>query len=322
LISGWTKSTNMKMSYLLSCPIDSDGELPKSVSLTTLRCADVTNRLDIIDNRPPNGVKQKFGICTKQLNYEGREFIVKFIEWIHLLQLMGVSKVHMTVIEVHEEMVQFLEYFEKLGFIEWKRYKDPKDIGDNKLFSSQHRFLQMLVENDCFYRTKDLYEHIVLIDPDEIIMPLNEADLTWEDVWNRLNLSRNDVDSVSFQDVYFPVTPDLPWPDIPTYDYMLQHVKRTIPNVNPNELQSKSFFQPDNVIVVYNHHAMFCLNSANNSCKIVEAPVSIAQLNHYRNEMKTKVKANVKDRVIWKYKNELINAVEETLNHFNFQPDI
>ena len=177
----------------------------------------------------------------------------------------------------------------------------------------------MLVENDCFYRTRNLYEHIALIDPDEIIMPLIESDLTWEDVWNRLNLSSSDTDSVEFANVYFPQLNEKPWPEIPNYDYMLQHVKRT--KIDPNELQSKSFFQPDNIIVVYNHKAWKCHGSSDFSCKTASAPSSVAQLNHYRNEMKKKVLSNIKDRTIWKYKNELINAVEETLNYFNFQPD-
>jgi Glycosyltransferase family 92 len=307
--------------YLITCPINFDGEFPTSVSLTAEPCDDAENRLKILDNQPPNGVKQKFGICTKQLKYGGREFIARFIEWVQMLRLLGVHKIHLNMAgPVHPEMEKVLTYYEKQDFIEWVRYQDPSEIADHRMFSSQHRYLQMLILNDCFYRTKDLYDHIVLIDPDEIIIPMKEEDLTWNDIWNRLNSTYYESDSVSFANVYFPSLRDKPWSDIPTYDYMLQHVKRSKPELKPFMIH-KSFFRPENILVVHNHRAFRCLKSKTFWCRGSKVPLEISQLNHYRNTVKDRfLNKTIKDRTIWKYKNELMNAVEETLNKLNFQP--
>lgn len=303
------------------CPIEFEGELPVSVSITSNPCDDAENRLDIIDNQPPKGVKQKFGICTKQLKYGGREFIPRFVEWIHLLQLMGVSKVHMTVTEVHEEMVKVLEYFEKLGYIEWKRYKDPTEIADHRMFSSQHRYLQMLILNDCFYRVKDLYEHIVLIDPDEMVVPLPETDFTWQDILNRLNKTFYESDSIGFANIYFPNLREKYFSDIPTYNYMLQHVKRSKPEVKPFQIH-KSFFKPNNLLAVHNHRAFKCLKSKTFWCRLGKVPLNIAQLNHYRNTVRGRfvVNGTDEDKTIWKYKDKLVKAVDETLKELDFKP--
>lgn len=308
-----------KYPYLITCPIEFSGELPTYVSVTSKPCEDAENRLEIIDNQPAKGVKRKFGICTKQLKYGGRDFIVRFIEWMHLLHLMGVDKVHMTVTEVHEEMVKVLEHFEKLGYVEWKRYNDPTEIADHRMFSSQHRYLQMLVQNDCFYRVKDLYERIVLIDPDEMIVPVMESDRTWEDIWNRLNSSFYESDSMAIANIYFPNLREKYIPDIPNHHYMLQHIKRSPPELKPFNIH-KSFFNPGNILAVHNHRAFRCLKSKTYWCRLAKVPLAIAQLNHYRNAVKDRfINGTLKDTVLWKYKEDLVKAVDGTLKQLDFE---
>ena len=278
--------------------------------------------MDIIDNQPLDGVKKKFGICTKQLKYGGREFIMRFIEWVHLLQLMGVEKVHMTVTEIHEEMKKVLEHFEQLGFVEWKLYKDPTEIADHRMFSSQHRYLQMLVINDCFYRTKDLYDYVVFIDPDEIVVPMLETDFTWENITNRLNSSFSDSDALMFANVYFPNLRSKQFPEIPNHNYMLQHVKRSKPELKPFNIH-KSFFRPGNILAVHNHRAFRCLKSKTYWCRLGKVPPLYGQLNHYRNTVRERfTNGTDEDTTVWKYKTELVNAVKKTLSQLDFNPNV
>jgi hypothetical protein len=171
----------------------------------------------------------------------------------------------------------------------------------------------MLVLNDCFYRTKDLYERIILIDPDEIIVPVHEDDKTWQNIWDRLNSTFYESDSAAFANIYFPNLREKYFPEIPRHYYVLQHVKRSPPEVKPFNIH-KSFFRPENILAVHNHRAFRCLKSKTYWCRLAKVPLEIAQLNHYRNAVKDRfANGTMKDTMIWKYKDELIKAVEETL---------
>lgn len=313
----WNTCDNCTVPYLVACPYDFKDIFPVSVSLTSNPCDEATNNLEIIDNQPPNGVKKKFGLCTKMLVFQKREQGVRIIEWVHMLRILGVDKVHIQIRNIHPDLVQILDYLQFKKLLEWNYYGDPSGTADTKLRTRQHRLLQMNIMNDCFYRVKNLYEFVAIFDPDEVIMPVKDGDKTWEDMFKHLPV--HDFDTFAVQNAYFPHQKLPPYDGIPTHNYMLQHVQKSVETLKTGD-GMKSFYNTDRVLVVHNHYGMRCLFSKRDYCRNKHIPVNISQVYHYRDEVEKKFNVTVLDTKIWQYKDELIRKVQQSLDEIGFKP--
>ena len=274
----------------------------------------------IIDRKPVDGVKKKFALCTKQLLFDKREQGVKVIEWVHMLRILGVDKVYIQIRNIHQDVIEVLNHLQSKDLLEWKYYADPSGTADTKLRTRQHRLLQMNVMNDCFYQVKNLYDFVAIFDPDEVIMPVMDEDRTWEDMFTRLDSSFFSSDAFAVENTYFPHQNLKPFENIPTHNYMLQHVQRSVKLLKKGDGE-KSFFNTERVLVVHNHYALKCLYGINNFyCRNPKVSLNISHVNHYRNEVESKFNVTVLDTSIWKYKDSLIAKVQESLTEIQFRP--
>jgi Glycosyltransferase family 92 len=98
--------------------MDAHDKIPISVSLVPKPCDAAENNLKVIDNQPPNGSKKYFGVCSKQMNYQDKNFAIRLIEWIHLLRILGVEKVHAYNRFVHPDTIKVFKYFEEKDWLE------------------------------------------------------------------------------------------------------------------------------------------------------------------------------------------------------------
>jgi Glycosyltransferase family 92 len=209
---------------LISCPIVDIRKVPRSVSLTTNRCDNAENNLQIIDNHPTDGVKKEFGVCVKQLTYPNRDFIVRFIEWVHMLRILGNTKVHFYNRMIHPELVKVVKYLEQQNLVDMKPFLEPSSLSNRMLRTLPTLILEAAVINDCFYRTKNLYKYLAILDPDEVIIPINESNRSWHDLLQNVPPSYD----VYFQRlITYHNTESKPIEGIPDYLYMLRHVHVT-----------------------------------------------------------------------------------------------
>jgi Glycosyltransferase family 92 len=210
---------------LISCPIVNIRKVPRSVSLTTNRCDSAENNLQIIDNHPTDGVKKEFGVCVKQLTYPNRDFIVRFIEWVHMLRILGNTKVHFYNRMVHPELIKVVDYFESKDLVDMKPFLEPSCLSNDQLASHDTMVIEHSVINDCFYRTKNLYKYLAILDPDEVIIPLNENDRSWQNLFKRFNQS---YDIYRQNMIFYPNIEKEPIEGIPKENYILQHVQVSV----------------------------------------------------------------------------------------------
>ena len=127
--------------YMIVCPLHKREKLPLLVSLTSEACAQSTNILEIINNQP-SGVKREFGVCSKQLFFEDRGFGIKFIEWVHLLRILGAHKIHLYKEKVHNDIENVVEYLDEKGFIDIKPFIAPSNLNATTFHSSLRRTLK------------------------------------------------------------------------------------------------------------------------------------------------------------------------------------
>ena len=85
----------------------------------------------------------------------------------------------------------------------------------------------------------------------------------------------------------------------------------------------KSFLDSNNVIVSYNHGGFHCfVNSTfNGPCQKLPSPNNLSYVNHYRNKLHRNQNSDtITNTGIWRFKDELMNAVNFTLSSTKFVP--
>jgi Glycosyltransferase family 92 len=240
-----------------------------------------------------------------------------------LLRILGAEKVHFSYEYLHPDFYGVVNYMEDQGYVEAWPYFDPSGIADSRRDSWQTCLVEMNTLTDCFYRAKNLYDYIAVLDFDEIIMPVNETDMNWEEMITSFREAANMslyFDAYVAQNVYYPnVVNQKLDENIPWYMYMLQHTERS-KIFSPPGHQVKSFFGTERVLVVHNHAPHFCLNDKS-WCNTYNMPISFSQNSHYRRNLVGEyLEKRIPDKTVMKFKDPLIKAVQKTLKDTGFNP--
>ncbi|XP_043482475.1 uncharacterized protein LOC122511359 isoform X1 [Leptopilina heterotoma] len=308
---------------------------PASVSLVEKVCDTASNNLRVIYNKPEK--KKDFAVCVKGLDFLHEDLSVRLVEWIELIGLLGADKIFFYELQVHPNVTKVLNHYQKLGKVHVTPITLPGGQPNMPIF--QHMYLtkktnhkrqnELIPYNDCLYKHMYEYEYIVLLDVDEVIMPLQDA--TWQDLMkNRVlpkafKLKNETRASYNVRNVYF--LDDLlhshgSFKDIPKYMHMLQHVYRSKNFTKPNQY-IKCFHNPERVVTLHNHFPLACLGAG---CTSYPIETEDAQLQHYRADCVKSLKKScveyrensVMDTTIWMYKDKLISRMTNTLKTLGF----
>jgi hypothetical protein len=183
-------------------------------------CQTAENDLKIIDNQPESQEKKEFGVCLKQMNFEDKKSAFRFIEWVHLMKILGADKIHGFVRFVHPDILKAIESFTEKGWMEMKPFLEPH--GSMFLLRSwQTRALEFMLLNDCLYRNLNQYKYIIVIDTDEIIMPVLANITNLHDLIESLDRDES-FDNFYFSHGFFQSSKVNR--ELPNQFYMLQHV--------------------------------------------------------------------------------------------------
>lgn len=329
--------------YLIACQVPKahHGEVPASVSLVENVCDRATNNLRVVYDRPAAGAGKKgFAVCVKGLDFLYDDLSVRLVEWIELLRALGADKIFFYQLQVHPNISKVLRHYESRGAAHVTPLTLPG--GQPNVPGFQHLYLtkkvnhkrqnELIPYNDCLYRNLYAYEYIALLDVDEVIMPVRAA--TWRELMDTAVLpkalaARNETRaSYNVRNVYF--LDDLihthGWfKTIPRYMHMLQHVYRSKNYTKPNQYV-KCFHNPERALTLHNHFPLACLSQG---CTSYAIGTEDAQLQHYRADCVRTLKKtctefrqnSVLDTTIWRYKNELVARVTDTLSALGFFPD-
>jgi hypothetical protein len=205
--------------------------------------------------------------------------------------------------------------------VETWQYLNPTGISNSDARTWQSYQLEVITQTDCFYKVMNLYDFVAIIDMDELIMPVMSEDMTWEDIIRRANVSKY-KDAYVSQNANYPDKGAKPIEEIPKYMYLLQHIERSKNLSNPGEAV-KSIFGTERVLTVHTHKPHHCirLDSRKNRCKVFKFPTNVSQNSHYRDHMgDPDLYITQEDKTIWKFKDQLIEAVQKTLMDLDFAP--
>lgn len=335
----FASQANMKtfQPYLISCKAPKSKRIPASVSLVESRCDISTTNLEVIFNQAEDEVKNDFAVCVKGLEIFTPKTSVRLVEWIETILLLGANEIFFYEFFVHPEVKKVLDYYAEDGTISVTpltlagyTFKTP---GLQHFFFkknlTQKRINEIIPYNDCFYKNMYRYKFVVMLDIDEIVMPMNDDDLSWLDLKKRtidviMRNKKQKNTHYNVRNVYFFDEPQ-EMHGIPNFMHMLNHVHRTVNHTKPGFF-IKSFFDSDRILIAHNHYPLKCLNGP---CKSFPLSIKDVQLQHYREdcvgelakqcaEMKRNI---VKDATIWKLKDKLWPQVEEVVRVLNLLED-
>lgn len=255
--------------FIITCKIPrvkgfERGTAPTSVSIVESKCDSVTNNLRVINHRPEK--KERFAVCVKGLDFLYEDMSVRLVEWLELLRLLGASKVFLYDLEVHPNITKVIDFYRGQGLVELTKITLPGN--QPNLPGFRHLYLkkkltfkrqnELIPYNDCLYRNLYSYEHVALLDIDEIIMPLKHSN--WADMMDealRVSLQEKNYTraSYNFRNVYFLDDQGSDEPDkhtgheagIPSYLHMLQHVYRSQNYTKPGQYV-KCFHNTERVV--------------------------------------------------------------------------
>ncbi|CAL4066096.1 unnamed protein product [Meganyctiphanes norvegica] len=325
LIRYYNKSTIFTHMVYCEVPLNEIDEVPLAVSLVTDRDAHANNLLRVMNNEPIDGHKKDFAVCHKGLDFPFYDISIKLVEWLELLNILGVSKVFFYEFNVHPNISRVLQYYTLRGRVEvipltlpGTQPTEPKELHDFLMKNYKDQLSQeKLPYNDCFYRNINKFKYIVNLDLDEILIPRKGQ--TWQELIDKINKNHKNKgqqlpDSYEIQRVIsldkFRSSHEND-PRIPSYMYMLQNVYL----LNNYTGGPKSVISTERTITVKTHKVERCQKR----CVHFKVPEDTAHIVHFRKSCKGSKDTScttgisVKNIEIWKYKKDLIKQTTEVL---------
>lgn len=292
--------------YFVMCEIPkNESRMPVSVSLVHNACDHAANNVKIIDNKPEGGKRKKFGVCSKAVKYTDSKFVTRFIEWVHWMEIMGAEKIHFSYFEIHPDMMKAVKYFEDKGFVEISPYSEPSG-----LYEDETRIKEFITEenvyNDCFYRVRNLYEHLAVLDFDEILVPTNESDRNWSDLIKRIDsINATSYDAMVFEGFLMAKNESFVT-EVPKSVYTLGHLLFYKAAFDPG----KSIIKPDLLLTINTHFPISKIGQQNR----FNVPSQVGRVFHYRNDVSERENTETEQaKQLVSYKDELTKKIEKTL---------
>ena len=184
-----------------------------SVSIVEQECRKATNNLKVHYDLPENGTARKdFLVCLNMVEYLDYDYSKRLLEWLELLFLLGADHVWTYWTKNHPNVERVFKYYEKMGKVSLNTFSSPGPEANHRLLRHFMRqgpggtpTYDMYLHNNCVYRNMYKYQYAVVIDGDEVIMPLN--DMTWKGMLLKIAKKQKrdlkDIGAISFLQALF-----------------------------------------------------------------------------------------------------------------------
>ncbi|KNC29046.1 hypothetical protein FF38_01400 [Lucilia cuprina] len=307
----WGVKPNVYYPYLMTCEVPKNSNVtgdttPKAVNVVGRQCDTASNSLRVIYEKPAESVeKHDFAVCVKGLDFPYEDLSDRLVEWLEMLNILGVHKVYMHNLQVHANISKVLNYYREKGFVE---VQDITLVGGVQQPEIEHwliksyplnkRLNELIPYNSCFYRNMYKYKYIALLDIDEIIMPKDSLK-SWQQLLANLQTYEEGKNcplgfpSLCVANAYFP-SKEVPVRSNPSYMYMLNHVYR-LKDYTPQRYYVKCLHNTRQIVTLHNHYPFSYLNT---DCKPLDIPPAYAQLQHYRKTLSKDDNKEIKDHIL------------------------
>ncbi|KAL4002974.1 Glycosyltransferase 92 family protein [Acanthocheilonema viteae] len=254
---------------LISCPVpkyfEHSTNLTISLSKTPCKSQEISSRVRMLS---PRKEKRGIAVCVKGLDYI-EDMPERLVEWIEMQFITGADMITIYTYYVPRKMQQVLNYYIKQGSVIVIPINLPGKSPNQAYVRShfiwrnrqQKRRHELIPYNDCLYRHIDTHKFVLMLDIDEVVVPLKHDN--WSALLNNIittfydkNSKMTEVTSISIRNVFkFPSDINLRNPIVPSYMYMLRNRRKSETLSKPGEY-GKAFMNTNTVATVFNHFAL------------------------------------------------------------------
>ncbi len=198
-------------------------------------------------------------VCVKPVT--GQFKVSRLVEWFEMMQLAGVKDIILYNTDIIGSARFVLDYYKSTGLLKTVPFpfmmsilqhvdSPPMQSGAERYAVYQQTYFVAM--HDCLYRFRGLYETLLFIDVDEILLP-TQANMTIIDVVNFIRKYYIFGAGYLFKTAWhFEEKQKNPDSSIPDFMYMQKHSMGTIPTDN----QPKSVIVTDRAISVNFHSVL------------------------------------------------------------------
>lgn len=332
---------NMFFPHLITCKPPKSAasgqiqRIPQAVSVAEHICDTPSNILNVVYGKPPeSAAKLPFAVCVKGLDFPYIDISARLAEWLEIQRLLGAHKVYMYDIAIHPNVRKVLNFYQSEGFVEVRPITLVGGVVGIpylqhwmlSLTKFNKRLNELIPYNDCFYRHMYEYEHIALVDVDEIIMPLGEL-RSWHDIvqvsvaYSTPKNCTHGFAALCFRNSYFPFKTDnftitsttelddLDASVVPSHMFFLGHTYRAS-NYSRRGFAAKCLHRTSKVLTLHNHYPIEYMNT----CRSLDVPTTVAHMQHYHDFQPDKeFNGLTKDYSIRRFEKPLIERTTRVL---------
>ncbi|XP_048513589.1 uncharacterized protein LOC105693986 isoform X2 [Athalia rosae] len=259
---------------LITCPMSKSSLIrPLRVSVGSSPCVEYTSHsLEVTSSfvRERRKPERQFTLCIKGLDFD-EDISKEVAAFVEIHRILGASKFHFYVFDVHENVMKVLRLFESSNVVRWINITLPgtlpKERYARRKFLEEEIWLKRRMElipyNHCFYENLHQSEYVLPIDIDEAIVPKKRKN--WhqllQDEKRKLGKSFEDFASYAVRNVYFFDELQPAGYREKSNDLRYLDTFRTA-FVSPEGDSVKSFISTERALTVHNHYALATLDSA------------------------------------------------------------
>jgi hypothetical protein len=182
---------------LYTCPLPGSTRVPDGLALTHVACDRAST---IVNVTVPSREKiHDFGVCV--VVAYGTIIPARLVEWVEWQLLLGAGEINVYNSNTHSATTQVFDYYARREVMWVGRSAPP--LNDWCLWCQKLAAIAVL--NDCLYRNMYRYDHTIVVDFDEVIVP--RLDDNYSALLKRLSVDDNNVvspaASYEFRNAYF-----------------------------------------------------------------------------------------------------------------------
>ncbi|WKY01462.1 hypothetical protein Q1695_015452 [Nippostrongylus brasiliensis] len=283
---GWDPRDHFYIPNLITCPIPTrlqrSRKLFVSISTKPCRTQSVALRVRVA---VPIDKKKAVAVCVKGMDFQ-EDISLRLVEWLEAQHLLGASAVTIYKYTVPKNVQKVLDHYERLGKLVQIPLTLPGHSPNIPLVRSEYiarnrqqkRRHELIPYNDCLYRHITTHRYILILDIDELVIPLKHT--TYTELIDTIehDTPSHRISSLSFSNVFkFPNKS--PEPSSPPQLYVLRNALRSRKISDPRSY-GKSLTNTETVATVFNHFALHRLSA--NVSGTVYVPETLAVKLHYK----------------------------------------